>query len=242
MLLASQSQAAEITFKLRDQTEKPVQGRVEMSVPGKEVAAKWVVIVNATVNGEGKLPNAKCDPPGILFRAFSYDQTYYLELTEMLKGCVVGEIIFHFRRKEYAGFLTEALSTKSPTIAAASPDAQSLQASLLQALNTANYSAAAKNSMLLHDKIQGQLGPKAAEPFRILADDLAASSITNAQALTFDPQQGKYVLSGDAIKAIAEFQKANKLHATGTIDWNTATHLPNLETLSASVPTIEYRM
>src|SRR6185503_18603018 len=102
----------------------------------------------------GRLPNAKCSPPGIVFRAVSYDQTYFLEAAEMMKSCVIGEIIFRFRRKDYADLLEKALSDQSEALTLASADAKGLHESVVTALANYNYVAAAKNSMLLTDTIE----------------------------------------------------------------------------------------
>ncbi len=224
------SAAADIIFKLRNFAEQPVPGRVEMQVPkdGKEIGASWITVATTS---DGRLSNAKCAPPGIVFRASSYDQTYFLETAEMMKSCIIGEIIFHFRRKDYADLLEKALSDKSEALTSASTDAKSLHVSLLTAIAKFDYAAAATNSMLLYDTMHKELGPDAAEPFRVLATDVGASPLTQSQPLIFDPKQKKYVLSPDSVKAVAHFQKMKGLSATGNLDWSTAEKLPNTEGL-----------
>jgi hypothetical protein len=198
-----------------------------MQVPkdSKESGATWVTVATTS---DKRLPNMKCEPPGIVFRAFSYDQTYFLEATEMIKSCVIGEIVFRFRRKDYALLLEEALSDKSEALKLASANAKNLHGSVVTALTNYNYAAAATNSMLLYDTIEKELGSDAAEPFRVLATDVGASQIAKTQPLIFDLKQKKYVLSNDSVKAVMQFQKAKGLSATGNLDWYTAEKLPNL--------------
>ena len=155
----------------------------------------------------------------------------FLETAEMMKSCVIGEIIFHFRRKDYADLLEKALSDKSEALTSASTDAKSLHVSLLTAIAKFDYAAAATNSMLLYDTMHKELGPGAAEPFRVLATDVGASPLTQSQPLIFDPKQKEYVLSPDSVKAVAHFQKMKGLSATGNLDWSTAEKLPNTEGL-----------
>jgi hypothetical protein len=227
ILLQTQSYSAadEIILKLRNFAEQPVQGWVEMQVPNEKTAtASWVVVATTA---DARLPNAKCTPPGIIFRASSYDQTYFLEAPEMMKSCVIGEIIFRFRRKDYADLIKKALSDQSGTLHSASANAKYLHNSMAAALEKSNFADAATRSMLLYDTIEKELGQEAAEPYRVLATDLGASPITSTQPLIFDPKQKKYVLSPDTVKAVAEFQKKQGLSASGHLTWGTAEKLPN---------------
>lgn len=221
--MQQQSIADEIVLKLRNFAEQPVQGRVEMQVPSEKRAA-WVVVATTA---DARLPDAKCTPPGIVFRALSYDQTYFLETSEMVKSCVIGEIVFRFKRKDYADLIEKALSGNSGALIAASANAKDLYTSLTTAMEKSNFADAATSSMLLHDTIEKELGRDAAEPYRVLATDLGASPITLTQPLMFDPKQKKYVLSPDTVKAVAEFQKKQGLSANGHLTWGTAEKLPN---------------
>ena len=82
--LSSQARAADIIFKLRDNGDNPVAGWVEMTTAQQSAgsATQWIMIAAANT-GEGVYSNAKCDRPGILFRAGSYDLTYFLGRSEM---------------------------------------------------------------------------------------------------------------------------------------------------------------
>lgn len=228
--LGTRANASDIFFKLLAPSGKPVAGRIDIAKPdsqGKQEAAlNWVTVLTLP-DGEGRYKIARCAPPGILFRAVSYDLTLFLTLPEMMKSCLLGEIDFHFTRKRYAIELTKALSPYSPIIAD-SPRAKTLQAAVISALKVGDYPAAATNSMLLNDKIRIQFGAKAADPFRILATDVAASAITNSQPLVFDLTQKKYVMGPKTVKAVADFQDRVGLKATGTLNWPTAVKLPDL--------------
>jgi hypothetical protein len=229
---------ADILFKLEDSSDKPVAGRIDMSKPAsqgrQEAAQNWVTILPSLPDGKGKYEIARCAPPGILFRAFSYDLTLFLSLPEMTKACVIGEIVFHFTRKAYASALIDALSPQSPLIAA-SPRAKTLQVAVISALNSGDYPTAATNSMLLEDEIRTRFGAKAADPFRILATDVAASAITNSQALVFDPPQKKYVLGPHTVKAVTNFQDSVGLKTNGALNWATVQKLPDFS-LARSQP------
>lgn len=230
IVLGTRANAADILFKLEDTADHPVAGSIEMSKPDsegkREAAGKWFTVLPLP-QGRGRFEIAKCEPPGILFRAISYDITLYLTSQEMMKPCIIGEIVFHFTRKSYAIALTKALSPDSPIIAT-SPSAKALQAAVINALEVGDYPAAATNSMLLNDKIRSQFGSKAAEPYRILATDVAASAITNSEALVFDPTQKKYVMGPKTVKAIANFQDTVGLKPTGALNWPTVLKLPDL--------------
>jgi hypothetical protein len=221
------SRAADIIFKLRTFAEAPVAGRIEISVPQKsnEVSDSWRVVL-VLDKGEGKYP-AKCEPPGILFRAAPFDQTYYLERPEMIKPCAVGEILFHFRRKDYASTLTEALSNDTPVLTAASASAKTLHFIVLQTLKTGNYPAAATNSILLRDEIEKQFGTKAAEPYRVLSEDITTSFISGGQPLIFDARKKQYVLAPSTVRDVAQYQKRKGLAATGVLTLSTARSLPD---------------
>jgi hypothetical protein len=224
----AQSKADDIIFKLKDSADKPVPGFVDMSTPTKEKGSSpWVTIVNLNT-GEGRYKIAKCDPPGILFRAISYNLTYFLEFSEMRKPCFIGEIVFHFSRKAYASDLEQALGEQSPIIRAASNSAKNLQAEVVAALKVGNYPVATTNSMLLRDEIEKQFGQKAAEPFRILTIDIAASALPAAEPLVFDPPQKKYVLGPDTVREVVEFQRQEGLKSTGVLTWGTASKLPDI--------------
>jgi hypothetical protein len=232
-LTLNRSNSAEITFKLRDFAENPLPGRIEMTAPAESKNNQvekqiWIIVLPYLATGEGKLPNAKCDRPGILFRAASYDQRYYLESSELMKSCVIGDIIFHFRQKDYASILTQALSENSPQLSAASQESKALHVEVVEALKVGNYPAAATKSMLLHDEIEKQFGREAAEPFRILATDVGASGIVSFQPLSFDPKQDKYVLASDAERQVANFQKKIGLSVSGTLNWDTVLKLPDM--------------
>lgn len=227
--IAPQGKAAEIVFKLRDFAEKPVPGRIEMAAPqkGQESSVTWITLLLLDT-GDGRLPNAKCDRPGIFFRAFSYDQTYYLELSEMMKSCTIGEIVFHFRRKDYASVLSEALSSDTQVIAAAPQHVKELHTTVIAALKVANYPVAATKSMLLRDEIEKQFGRNAAEPFRVLSEDVAASPIARGQPLVFDPPQKKYVFAPETVQEIAKYQKSVGVESNGIMTWATARKLPDI--------------
>lgn len=231
MVIASpeQSRALDITFKLWDATNrKPVPGWVERKAPLKDKDSAWMTILAGLNTGEGRYPNAKCTPPGILFRAGSYDLTYYLERSEMEKSCTLGEIVFHFNRKAYASTLEQALASDSPIISGASTYTKDLQVTVGVALKAGNYPVAATKSMLLRDEVARQFGTKAAEPYRVLADDIAGSAITRSEPLIFDPPQKKYVLAPSAIQKVIGFQKQVGVKSTGTLTWETARKLPDI--------------
>jgi hypothetical protein len=221
--LQNYSIADEIVLKLRNSAEQPVQGRVEMQVPNEKKAV-WIVVATTA---DARLPDAKCSPPGIVFRALPYDQTYFLETSEMMKSCVIGEIVFRFKRKDYAALIEEALSDQSDALISASTDTKYLYNLMTNALEKSNFADAATRSMLLHDAIEKELGREAAEPYRVLATDLGASPITSTKPLMFDPKQKRYVMSPDTVKAVAEFQKKQGLSADGNLTWGTVEKLPN---------------
>lgn len=217
----------EIILKLRDFADRPIPGLILKFTPAEDAkSSKTTESQIPAPQGDGKISDAKCDPPGIIFRATSYDQTYFLEVTEMMKSCVLGEIVFHFRQKDYASLLAIALSDQY-ALKSTSGKARTLYQTTMTALAGSNFAEAATTSMLLRDQIAKELGPKAAEPYRVLATDIAASPITGVQPLIYDAEQRKFVLSTEAVQTVAKYQKSKGLPATGTLDWNTALSLPD---------------
>jgi hypothetical protein len=217
---------AEIILKLRDYADKPIPGSITKETPGNE-ASKVSLQTMLAPTGDWRIADANCDPPGIVFHAHSYDQTYFLESIEKDKSCVIGEIVFRFREKAYASVLKGALSDQSDILKSGSGRTMDLYQATIAALKSSNYAEAATNSMLLRDQVARERGPKAAEPYRVLASDIAASPITGTEPLIFDPKQSKYVLSTEAVQAVAEYQKSKGLPKTGTLDWKTAISLPD---------------
>jgi hypothetical protein len=219
---------AEIVLKLRDYADKPISGYILKETPGAgKESSKPSLETMPAPSGDWRIADGKCDPPGILFHARSYDQSYFLESIEKDKYCVVGEIVFHFREKAYASVLKGALSDQSGALKSGSSKTMDYYEATVAGLKGSNYAEAATNSLLLYDQVVKELGPKAAEPYRVLATDIVASPITGTAPLIFDPKQSKYVLSPDAVQAVTKYQKSKGLPKTGSLDWKTAISLPD---------------
>jgi hypothetical protein len=224
---SSATKADNIIFKLRTFEGQGIAGRIDANIPDKDDPSKprWVTVLPNLINADGSLPNWKCAPAGALFSAYAFDFTFYLDTPEKFKSCAAGEIVFRFRRKEYASALIKALDPNSDAIKEAR--AKGLQDKVIVALKNGQFSDAAKASLLLRDEVRNQSGTAAAEPFRILAYDISGAAVAGSQPLVFDSQQNKFVLSSETVNELAEFQKLQNIENSGKVDWATAKVLPN---------------
>ena len=217
--------AEDIDFRLQTYAGEPLAGIVRMQKDNKEVSSLPI-----PRSGQARMTGATCAPV-ITFTAFAHDRGYYLDSEEQSKSCVIGQIEFKFRKTDFADLLNDLLQQNTGAIVQTSETTKKLHDSLIAALNEGDFATATKTSLILRDRIEKELGQKAARPFNLLSLDIAGSVISDGgPTLVFDAQQKKLVLSPATTKSIKEFQEESGLDASGSIDWKTASKLPKYET------------